>query len=105
MGLQRKFQNQDNTQDPELLENLPVRERMPDYSWEKDRYAGWNFPYDRCHRWLESCVGRHIDSVIHEYVNAKWVPKDHRFAHQLSRYLECNTTMVGHQVCYHDDYR
>ena len=104
MGLQRKFANPDKTQDPDKLENLPVRQAMPDYSWEKDRYHGWNVPYDRLHRWLESCVGRHLDDVISEYTHANWMPKEFRVPHQLYKYLEVNTLKIGGQTCYHDDH-
>ena len=90
------------TQGEERLENLPSRERFPDYS--RDRYRGWNFPYRRMNRWLESNVGKHIDSVIHQYVNAVWVPKEFRQAHHLAKYVETNTFIENGKVCFYDAY-
>lgn len=82
------------------LETMPKKERFrknPD-KW----YSGWNFPYRRVHRWIESKVGNHIDDVISEYVNAEWIPLEFRQRHNLYRYLQCHTFLVNGKVCYHD---
>lgn len=55
-------------------------------------------------RWLESCEGRHVDSVIHEFVRAKWVPRQFRQAHKLGEYLEMNTFIENGKVCFYDNY-
>jgi hypothetical protein len=93
------------TQREEKLENLPSRERNHDYSWENDKYFGWNFSWRRMQRWLESNLGKNVDTVIHNYVHAKWVPKEFRLAHNLRRHLEFNT-FVGEdkKIYYYSDY-
>lgn len=83
---------------------MPLHERNHDYSWENDKYHGWNFPNRRMQRWLDSRVGSHIDSTIHKYVHAKWIPKEFRQAHNLYKYLEINTFIDKKMVCFYDDY-
>jgi len=91
-------------QDIEKLEQLPLRERNHDYSWENDDYWGKDFPYRRMQRWIKSCKGRNIDEVISEYMHAKWVPIHHRFINQLRRHIELDTFMKDGVVHYYDKY-
>lgn len=88
----------------EKLEELPKREKFPDYSWENDDYWGKNFPYARTIRWLGSCVGKHIDAVISEFCNAKWVPIEFRNYNQLKKYLETDTFIDKGEVYYYCNY-
>ena len=91
-------------QDIDKLEQLPLRERNHDYSWENDDYWSKDFPYRRMRRWIESCKGRHIDEVISEYVHAKWVPKHHRFINQFRRHIELDTFIRDGAVHYYSRY-
>lgn len=90
--------------DIEKLEDLPLRERNHDYSWENDNYWGKNFPYRRVMRWIESQEGNHIDSVIHKFVNLKWLLPIYRTLDELRRKIEINTFIEGGKVCYYSRY-
>lgn len=85
------------------FDNLPSREKFPDYSWENDHYWGKDFPYSRCQRWLKSCVGKSIDVVISDFVHAEWIPKVHRNLEELRRKIEFNTFVENGKVCYYED--
>lgn len=82
--------------DEDKLENLPSRERFPDHS--RDRYKGWNFPFTRMARWLESKEGCPINEVISEYVNADWVAPEFRFAHKVYDYLQKDTYLEDGKI-------
>ena len=86
-----------NTDD--YLENLPRREKFQDHS--RDCYnPNSDFPWRHFCRFLESCVGRHIDDVIHDYVNADWVPVRERLASKIADVVVMNTFMENGEI-YH----
>jgi hypothetical protein len=78
-------------QDEEKLENLPLRERNHDYSWENEYYRGSRIPYRRLTRWLEAQDGVHIDVVIHKFINLRWLPPAYRTLNTLLQRIEANT--------------
>lgn len=90
--------------DIEQIEELPNRERNHDYSWENDDYWGKDFPYRRVIRWIESQEGNHIDSVIHKFVNLKWLLPVYRTLDQLRRKIEMDTFIEGGKVCFYSSY-
>lgn len=85
----------------ESLDNLSAREKFTDHSRERWRDE---FPYKRMRRWIQSCVGRHIDDVIHEFVNSTWIPRHHRRASTLRRYIEFDTFLKNGEVYYYIEY-
>ena len=85
----------------ESLDNLSVREKFTDHSRERWRDE---FPYKRMRRWIQSCVGHHIDDVIHEFVNSTWIPRHHRRASTLRRYIEFDTFLKNGEVYYYTEY-
>jgi hypothetical protein len=93
------------TKKAETIENLPNWEKFHDYSWENDNYFGKNFPFRRLRRWVEASKNKHIDDVIHDFVNLDWIPKTHKFAHTLKDYIEFDTFMDGKRVAYHCKYQ
>ena len=93
-----------HTDDLEKLDDLPRRERNHDYSWENDDYWGKNFPYRRVMRWIESQEGNHIDSVIHKFVNLKWLLPIYRNLDELRRKIEMNTFIENGKICYYSRY-
>lgn len=88
----------------EKLENFPKFEKFHDYSWDRDRYWGDNFPYRRFNRWLESQKNTDIDSVIHKFVHLDWVLAKYRTMEQLRRYVEFDTFTENGKVMYYADY-
>jgi len=90
--------------DIEKIEELPSRERNHDYSWENDDYRGKNFPYRRVMRWLESQEGNHIDSVIHKFVNLKWLLPAYRILDELRRKIEMNTFIENGKICFYSSW-
>jgi hypothetical protein len=87
--------------DIDRIEELPLRERNHDYSWENDDYWGKDFPYRRVMRWLESQEGNHIDSVIHKFVNLKWLLPVYRTLGELRRKIEMDTFIENEKVCFY----
>ena len=93
------------SQDIDKLDNLPLRERNHDYSWENDTYWGKDLPYNRLMRWIESQKGKHIDEVITKFLKLVWMPKHHRNLDTLRRHIEFNTYMEDGKVCYYTNFR
>lgn len=90
------------TKGQDKLDNLPSRE--PSAKRWRDCGGRSNFPYNHLYRWLEANVGKNFDSVIHEFVNANWVPIESRQAHELYRNVEIHTFMENGKVWYYDRY-
>jgi hypothetical protein len=90
--------------DIDRIEELPLRERNHDYSWENDDYWGKDFPYRRIMRWLESQEGNHIDSVIHKFVNLKWLLPIYRTLGELRRKIEMDTFIEDGKVCFYSSW-
>lgn len=91
--------------DEEKLDKIPIRERNHDYSWDRDSYWGQGLPYARLYRWLESQEGVNIDSVIHKFVNLKWLLKEYRNLEMLRRYIEFDTFEENGKIFYYSKYR
>jgi len=88
------------TKDTDNLEELPGREKFTDHSRER-----WHdgFPYKRIRRWIQSCVGRNIDDVIHDFVHLNWVDVEDRRASTLRRYIEFDTFLKNDEVYYYTE--
>jgi len=89
------------TKDTDNLEELPGREKFTDHSRDREHDG---FPYKRIRRWIDSCVGRNIDDVIHDFVHLNWVPLQERRASTLRRYIEFDTFLKNNEVYYYTEY-
>jgi hypothetical protein len=88
-------------QKEEKLDNMPNREK---FVREKENYWGKNFPRSRMMRWLKSCVGKDIDFVISDYVNADWIPDIYRNIEFLKRYIQLDTFVENGEIGFCTDY-
>jgi hypothetical protein len=93
-----------HTDSLEKLEDLPSRERNHDYSWDNDDYFGKKMPYRRMMRWLESQEGIHIDSVIHKFVNLKWLLPVYRTLDVLRKKIEMDTFIEDGKICFYSSW-
>ncbi len=93
-----------NDDDIDRIEELPLRERNHDYSWDNDDYWGKELPYRRLMRWLESQEGIHIDSAIHKFVNLKWLLPVYRTLGELRRKIEMDTFIEDEKVCFYSSW-
>lgn len=88
------------TKGEDKLENLPKWERPFPPDDGTDRWRGEDLPYTKIKRWIEGQEGIHIDSVVHKFVNLKWVPRKYRTIAQISNFIERDTCIEGNKIYY-----
>lgn len=82
------------------LENMPAREKMHN----KTRYPRHKSFYRHFRRFLEANVGKPVDTVFSDFMNADWVPETERSYDTFSNTVETVTFKRGNDIFYHPKY-
>lgn len=90
-----------NDREIDKLDNLPTRVPMHRhglagkgkgchcaYCYEKH---GTSFSYRKVRRWLVSREGKHLDEIVHEFVNLSWIPVAKRTYSFFCQFVETHT--------------
>ena len=87
--------------DIDKLDNLPTRMAMHRHNRDCkgtdcrcgycDERGGSQLSYRRVRRWLVSRIGKHIDTIVHEFVHLDWVPVEKRTHSFLCEFVETHT--------------